>query len=92
MRANISLIRQGYEVTGTDLDADTAAALDAVAEITADPDLWAELPIGRGQLQFLNNREVAHYRYHFTDDDDPEMRRHLVRTWQPGLGTPSYDG
>ena len=91
-RANISLVRQGYEVTGTDLDVDTAAALDAVAEITADPDLWAELPIECGQFQYLNNREVAHYRDHFTDDDDPEMRRHLVRTWHRDWGRSSYDG
>ena len=91
-RANVSLVHKGYEVAGTDLDRETADALAAVAEVTADPDIWAELAIERGQLQYLNNREIAHYRGHFTDDEDTDLKRHLVRTWHRDWGRPSYDG
>ncbi len=92
VRANVSLVHKGYEVAGADLNRKTADALAAVAEVTADPDIWAELFIERGQLQYLNNREVAHYRDHFTDDEDPEKKRHLVRTWHRDRGRPSHDG
>ena len=92
VRANVSLVHKGYEVVGEEMDRETAAALAALAEVTADPEIWAELPIGRGQLQYLNNREIAHYRDRFTDADDPEMQRHLVRTWHRDWGRPSYDG
>ncbi len=92
VRANVSLVHKGYGVAGTEMDQETAAALDAVAEVTADPEIWVELPIERGQLQYLNNREIAHYRDHFTDEEDAELKRHLVRTWHRDWGRPSYDG
>ncbi|NIM71702.1 MAG: hypothetical protein GTO67_03520 [Gammaproteobacteria bacterium] len=91
-RLNVSLIRKGYEVAGVEMDTRTRRALEALEDVAEDPKLWFELPIERGQLQFLNNRTIAHYRSHFTDHDDPALKRHLVRTWHRASGAPTYDG
>lgn len=91
-RVNVGLVRQGYRVAGETMDGEAADALAAFDAIAADPQLWMELPIERGQLQYLNNRDVAHYRSRFTDHGDPALKRHLIRTWHRDRGRPSYDG
>jgi alpha-ketoglutarate-dependent taurine dioxygenase len=91
-RLNVSLIRKGYDVAGVEVDGETRDALAALEAVADDPDLWFELPIERGQVQFLNNCDVAHYRSEFTDDENPERKRHLVRTWYRERGLPTYDG
>ncbi len=91
-RFNVSLIRKGYDVAGMKIDGETRDALDALEAVADHPDLWYELPVERGQLQFLNNRDVAHYRSRFTDHEDPARKRHLVRTWHRESGLPTYDG
>ena len=91
-RLNISLIRKGYEIASVHMDSETSDALAALAAVTEHPDLCFELPIERGQLQILNNRDIAHYRSQFTDDEDPARKRHLVRSWHRESGLPTYDG
>jgi alpha-ketoglutarate-dependent taurine dioxygenase len=91
-RLNVSLIRKGYDVAGVDMDGETRDAVTALEEVANSPDLWFELPIERGQLQFLNNRTIAHYRSEFNDDEDSTRKRHLVRTWHREQGLPTYDG
>lgn len=91
-RLNVSLIRKGYEVAGVEMDPATRGALEALESVADDPELWFELPIERGQLQFLNNRSIAHYRSEFADHEDPARKRHLVRTWHRQSGSPTYDG
>ncbi len=46
----------------------------------------------RGQIQYLNNHEVGHYRSEFEDFDEPERKRHLYRLWHREAGSTSYDG
>ena len=91
-RANSSLVRKGYEVAGEPMDAALAAALDAVDEVCAADDLWYESPLARGQVQYLNNHEIGHYRSAFEDYDEPERKRHLYRLWHRETGSSSYDG
>jgi alpha-ketoglutarate-dependent taurine dioxygenase len=91
-RLNVSLMRKGYEVAGVEMDGETRNALAALEDVADNPDLWFELPIERGQLQFLNNRSIAHYRSQFTDHEDSARKRHLVRTWHRESGSPTYDG
>ena len=91
-RANVALARKGYEVAGEAPDRELVDALNAVEAIANAPDLWVEAPLQRGQLQYLNNREVAHYRSHFEDHPDPALKRHLYRTWHRNRGRRSYDG
>jgi alpha-ketoglutarate-dependent taurine dioxygenase len=91
-RVNVSLVRKGYQVAGTAIDAEAAEALAALESVAADPALWIEQELKRGQVQYLNNRDVVHYRSAFTDGSDPAHRRHLVRTWHRDWGAPDYDG
>lgn len=91
-RLNVSLIRKGYDVAGVDMDSETHDALAALESVAEHRDLWFELPIERGQLQFLNNRRIVHYRSRFVDDEDSARKRHLVRTWYRERGLPTYDG
>jgi alpha-ketoglutarate-dependent taurine dioxygenase len=91
-RANASLIRKGYEVAGVAMDKALNKALDAIDEVCAAADLWYEAPLQRGQIQYLNNHEVGHYRSAFEDYDEPERKRHLYRLWHRETGSTSYDG
>jgi alpha-ketoglutarate-dependent taurine dioxygenase len=91
-RANASLIRKGYEVAEQQMDTLLAAALDAIDEVCGAKDLWFEGPLQRGQVQYLNNHEVGHYRSAFEDHDDPQYKRHLYRLWHRETGDSSYDG
>lgn len=87
------LIRRGYDMVGEPMDAELAEALDRLAEITADPGLSVEFTLERGQLQFVNNLECAHFRSAFSDSSDPgRRRRHLVRVWYRERGRCTYDG
>jgi alpha-ketoglutarate-dependent taurine dioxygenase len=91
-RANASLIRKGYEVAGVAMDTELNTALDAIDEVCAAQDLWYEASLQRGQVQYLNNHEVGHYRSAFEDYDEPERKRHLYRLWHREAGSTSYDG
>ncbi|MDH3581306.1 MAG: TauD/TfdA family dioxygenase [Hyphomicrobiales bacterium] len=91
-RANTNLNEKGYQIAGEEMDGETRAAIDAVNEVSTADELWFELAIERGQIQYLNNIEVAHYRSDFTDHENPEFKRHLVRTWHRDRGGPAFHG
>lgn len=91
-RANSSLVRKGYDVAQQTMDRDLQNALDAIDTICASDDLWFGAPLQRGQIQYLNNHEVGHYRSEFTDHEDSIKKRHLFRLWHREEGSASYDG
>ncbi|MGB5706059.1 MAG: TauD/TfdA family dioxygenase [Arenicellales bacterium] len=91
-RANSQLVRKGYEVADETMDTELADALEAIDEVCADQDIWFEGPLQRGQMQYLNNHEVGHYRSAFTDHSDPDPKRHLFRLWHRERGSVCYDG
>ena len=91
-RANSSLVRKGYQVHGSEMDAGLVDALRAVDDVTSSADLWIEAPLERGQVQYLNNHELGHYRSEFEDGDDPATKRHLYRLWHRSEGGVNYDG
>ena len=92
VRINTGLVRNAYMRADVTPGPELAGALDALDEILEDSALLFELPLERGQIQYLNNLEVAHYRSEFIDDPDPQRKRHLLRTWHRESGAPSYDG
>jgi len=89
-RFSPSLVRKGYALMETVIDAEGEDALAALAEVMKDTRLWMEFTIGRGQLQYLNNQEFAHYRSEFKDDET--HKRHLIRLWFREHGRRFYDG
>ena len=91
-RANSSLVRKGYQVCGKAMDQSLIDAIDAIDDVTSSADLWIEAPLERGQIQYLNNHELGHYRSDFTDHSDQEKKRHLYRLWHRQDGAITYDG
>ena len=91
-RANSSLVRKGYEVAQEQMDPALVDALAAIDEVSSAEDLWVEAPLERGQVQYLNNHELGHYRSDFKDGANPSRRRHLYRLWHRETGAISYDG
>ena len=91
-RANPSLVRKGYDVAGKCMDAELTDALNAVDEVSQSSDLWFEAALERGQIQYLNNSEVGHYRSEFIDHDESHLKRHLFRLWHRKHGSACYDG
>ena len=91
-RANPNIIRKGYDVAGVAMDAETRAAVEALEAAVSDDDLRFEMPLERGQVQYLENQRVAHYRSTFTDGYEPAAKRLLVRMWHRDAGLPTYDG
>ncbi|MCY4453483.1 MAG: TauD/TfdA family dioxygenase [Immundisolibacterales bacterium] len=91
-RTNPNIIRKGYDVAGVAMDKETRTAVEALEEAVSDDDLRFEMPLERGQIQYLENQRVAHYRSTFTDGDDPAAKRMLVRMWHREEGLPTYEG
>ena len=91
-RVNISLVKKGYAGANEPLDHELEDALQAIQEVTSNSNLWVEAPIRRGQLQYLNNLDVLHYRNTFEDHEDSNLQRHLYRTWHRNSGSRAYDG
>ena len=91
-RANTSLVKKGYDIAGEPMDSLLKDALAAMDEVTTELDLWVEAPLERGQVQYLNNHEVGHYRSDFIDNDDISKKRHLYRLWHRHEGSATYDG
>jgi alpha-ketoglutarate-dependent taurine dioxygenase len=87
-----SLVRKAHDLLGIPMEAEVEDALAALDEVLADPRFWIEFTIDRGQLQYLDNREVAHFRSQFEDHPDPERKRHLVRVWLRDRGRRFYNG
>ena len=84
------LVKKGYALMETPLDAEAEDAIEALGDVMQDTRLWMEFTIERGQLQYLNNQEVAHYRSEFKDDET--RKRHLIRMWFRERGRRFYDG
>ncbi|MPY74930.1 MAG: hypothetical protein GEU87_11770 [Alphaproteobacteria bacterium] len=82
----------GYKLAGVSLDAEGAAALEALEAIMNEPGLSKEFFFERGQIQILDNRRCGHKRTGFQDHSEPERKRHLVRLWLRDRGRTFYNG
>src|ERR1700682_6376145 len=56
-------------------------ALDELARISASSDLYLDMSIGEGDIQFLNNRTILHGRTDYEDPSEIATRRHMLRLW-----------
>ena len=82
-------VHKGHALAGEALDEAGAAALDAMREVIEAEDNWIEFHLERGQFLYVNNRQIAHSRTAFRDDD---AKRHLMRFWNRDEGTPDLEG
>lgn len=56
-------------------------ALDVVQEVANRPELRLRMHFAEGDMQFINNHSVLHAREEYEDNEDPELKRHLLRMW-----------
>ena len=64
-------------------------AMDLIESIANDPTFHVEMDFEPGDIQLLNNARILHAREAFTDDIEPDQRRHLLRLW---LRAPEFAG
>ena len=64
-----------------------AEALAEMKRISMLPELYLDMTIGDGDIQFLNNRTILHGRTGYEDWPEIASRRHLMRLW---LQVPSW--
>lgn len=74
-------VKQGHRMMNVPLDDRTDAALDAFRAAIEDPAHCFDLFLQPGQIEFVNNRTIAHARTRFEDTNGREEGRHLVRLW-----------
>jgi alpha-ketoglutarate-dependent taurine dioxygenase len=85
-------VRNGQALAGVPLDAAGEAALDELDRVMEQPELRMDFHFEVGQMQFVNNRLIAHKRTAFRDWPEPERKRHLLRLWLRDRGRPFYNG
>jgi hypothetical protein len=94
LRARMGLfqIGSGYQMRGETLDSAGATAITTLKRVLADESLSFDFVLERGQLQFVNNREIGHRRTAFQDYDEPARKRLLMRLWLREAGSIGYHG
>jgi alpha-ketoglutarate-dependent taurine dioxygenase len=85
-------VRNGQALAGVPLDAEGEESLDELDRTMDRPELRMDFHFEAGQMQFVNNRQIAHKRTGFRDWPEPERKRHLVRIWLRDRGRRSYNG
>lgn len=65
----------------TDEQRDAIALVESIAN---DPAFHIEMNFRQGDVQLLNNSTVLHSREEYTDHDELDRRRHLLRLWLTG--------
>jgi len=58
-----------------------AEALEELKRISMLPELYLDMTIAEGDIQFLNNRTILHGRTGYEDWPEMARRRHLMRLW-----------
>jgi alpha-ketoglutarate-dependent taurine dioxygenase len=85
-------VKNGQALAGVPLDAAGEAALEALDEVMARPEMTVDFHFEAGQIQLVHNRRIAHKRTAFRDWPEPERKRHLVRLWLRDRGRAFYHG
>lgn len=55
--------------------------MDLYDELAGSPELYIEMDLRPGDIQLISNHSIVHARTGYTDYEDPEQRRHLLRLW-----------
>ena len=61
-------------------------ALDCFDAIANDPEMYIQMQLQAGDMQFVYNHSQLHDRKGFIDWEYPEKRRHMLRLWLSPLG------
>ena len=55
--------------------------LDLYEEIASSPELYFDMHLEAGDIQWLSNHTILHARTAYQDHPEPERKRHLLRLW-----------
>ena len=94
LRARLGLfqIGNGYTLRNEPMDAEAVEAIQALRTVFADESLTFDFVMERGQIQYVNNRELCHRRTEFRDYENPAEKRLLLRLWLRNAGSTHYQG
>jgi hypothetical protein len=73
-----SVVRHDDVPAFTELERDL---LDVYEEIAASPELYLDMQLAPGDIQWLSNHSILHARTAYEDHEAPERKRHLLRLW-----------
>lgn len=79
IRCNTKRNETAVDLTGRPLTTLQTAALTALKEVLARPDLRITLPLREGDCLVIDDRRILHGRTDYRDHTDPARRRCLVR-------------
>jgi alpha-ketoglutarate-dependent taurine dioxygenase len=82
----------GYKMACKELDALGLEALETLEATMNQRHLIREFFFEPGQIQIVDNRRLGHRRTGYTDYEEPDKRRHLVRLWLRSRGRRFYNG
>ncbi|HJU19134.1 MAG TPA: TauD/TfdA family dioxygenase [Stellaceae bacterium] len=78
---NGSYIRRAVAAGEAEITSEQITALNEFKRIASSPEYYLDMNIGKGDIQFLNNRVILHGRTNYEDWPDFERRRHMMRIW-----------
>lgn len=78
---NDKIMRSAHAKRGEPLTAEELEAIDLVMELAESPAFRLDFRLQEGDLQFVNNYTLLHFRAAFETHPDPEQRRLLLRLW-----------
>jgi hypothetical protein len=65
--------------------------LDLYEQIASSPELYLEMDLAPGDIQWLSNHTILHARSSYEDPPESAARRHLLRLWLSSRGTTRVD-
>ncbi len=86
------LLYKGYELMAEPFDNLGQNALETMFGVMSEPAHHVPFELAPGQIQFVNNFQIAHCRTEYEDADAAEDKRHLVRIFLRNEGRRSFMG
>ena len=78
---NDKIMRSAHEKCGKPLTTQELEAIDLLLEVAESAEIRLDFRMQRGDIQFINNFALLHFRSAFESHPDPEQRRLLLRLW-----------
>jgi hypothetical protein len=82
----------GYKMAGLEMDERGRDALHTLESLMLEPRWAREFFFEPGQIQIVDNTRCGHRRTGFTDYEEEDRKRHLVRLWLRNHGRRFYNG
>ena len=92
VRLGLFQAKSGYTMMNETMDEPAVKAIETLRKVFNKEALRFDFVMERGQIQYVNNLEIAHRRTTFEDYAEPQKKRLMVRLWLRNAGQPRYQG